>query len=120
MRLAATGAMAVALAAMLSACAPGEPEDAAGRAAVGSVIGAAAGAALGATVAINPALGAEIGAVSGAAIGAAAGAATATPEPTYEPVAVPADSAAPHFYDNWPPGFYRPPGNPETVSPHAG
>ena len=123
MRLAATGAVTV-LAAMLAACAPGfyavDPVDASERAAAGAVLGGALGTGIGATFAINPAVGAVVGIESGSAIGAAIGAATAAPAPTYEPIAVPAQAVIPDFYDNWPPGYHRPPGNPETQSPHAG
>jgi hypothetical protein len=122
MRIAATGTIAVALAAMLSACAPPyhsvDPVDASERAAAGMVLGAALGTGIGASFAINPAAGAIIGVESGAAIGAAIGAATAAPVPEYAPIAVPAEAVIPGFYDNWPPGYYRPPGNPETQSPH--
>jgi len=120
MRLAATGAIAVALAAMLSACAPVDPEDAAQRAVVGGALGATLGAGLGATFAINPLLGAAYGAKGGAELGAAAGAATAAERPTYEPIAVPAEAVIPGFYDNWPPGYHLPPGNSEAQPPHAG
>jgi hypothetical protein len=124
MRFAAAGAMAIALAAALSACAPEfhqvDPVDASERAAAGAVLGGALGTGIGATFAINPAIGAVIGIESGAAIGAAIGVATAAPVPEYEPLAVPAQAVIPGFYDNWPPGFYRPPGNPETQSPHNG
>jgi hypothetical protein len=114
MRIAATGTIAVALAAMLSACAPPyhsvDPVDASERAAAGMVLGAALGTGIGASFAINPAAGAIIGVESGAA--------TAAPVPEYAPIAVPAEAVIPGFYDNWPPGYYRPPGNPETQSPH--
>jgi hypothetical protein len=125
MRLAALGALAVGLGAMLSACAPYsptqvDPEIAAERGAAGAVLGAALGAGLGATAAINPPLGAAIGAEAGAALGAAAGIMTTPPPPTYEPVALPADAAIPGYYDSWPPGYYRPVDNPETRSPHDG
>jgi len=123
MRLAVTGGL-VALAAMLSACAPYvstvDPEIATERAAVGSVLGAALGTGLGATFAINPAIGAVVGAESGAALGAAVGVITSPPPPTYEPIAVPVEAVIPGFYDGWPPSYYAPPGNPETQSPHAG
>jgi len=51
---------------------------------------------------------------------AAIGAATAMERPTYEPIAVPPEAVIPGFYDTWPPGYHRPPNNPETQSPHAG
>jgi hypothetical protein len=120
MRLAASVLVAVAFAASLSACAPVDPEDAAARAVAGGAIGATLGAGLGATFAINPLLGAAYGAKGGAEIGAAVGAATAAPAPVYEPIAVPAEPVIPGFYDTWPPGYYRPPNNIETQSPHAG
>jgi hypothetical protein len=126
MRFAAPRAMAgaVAMAATLCACAPEfhavDPVDASERAAAGAVLGGALGTGLGAAFAINPAVGAVVGVESGAAIGAAIGVATAAPIPAYEPIAVPAEAVIPGFYDNWPPGFYRPPGNPETQSPHNG
>lgn len=120
MRLAASGLAAVALAAMLSACAAVDPEDAAARAVAGGALGATVGAGLGATFAINPLVGAALGAKGGAELGAAIGAATAAPEPVYEPIAVPAEAVIPGFYDSWPPGYHRPPNNPETQSPHAG
>ena len=119
-RRATTGAMAVAVAALLSACVAADVEDPGQRAAAGAVLGATAGAALGATLAIDPPLGALIGAESGAALGAVTGAITAPPEPSYRPIPVPAEAVIPRFYDNWPPGYYAPPGNPETQSPNAG
>src|SRR5216684_8934153 len=110
MRLAATGAFGLTLAAMLSACAPYTPhpvdvEIATERAAMGALLGATAGAAFGAAFAINPAYGALIGAESGAGIGAAVGVMTSPPPPTYEPVAMPAEAVLPGFYDAWPPGY---------------
>ena len=120
MRLAAIGTIAVALAAMLPACAPVDPDDAAQRAVVGGALGATLGAGIGATFAINPLVGAAYGAKGGAELGAAVGVATATETPTYEPIVLPAEAAVPGFYDNWPPGYHRPPNNPETKSPHDG
>jgi hypothetical protein len=122
MRLAVTGLLAVALPAMLAACAPApiDPEQATERAATGAVLGAALGAGLGATVAIDPGLGAIIGTESGGAIGAAIGIATTPPIPSYRPVVLPAEAVIPNFYDNWPPSYHSPPGNPETQPPHAG
>jgi CspA family cold shock protein len=105
MRLAVTGTLAFALAAMLSACAT-DIEDPAERAIAGAALGAALGTGIGATFAINPAIGAVVGAESGAAIGAA----TAQPSPSYTPVAVPAEPVVPSFYDSWPPGYGQPPG----------
>jgi hypothetical protein len=110
MRFAVTGTLAIALTAMLSACAAVDPEEAGARAVAGAAIGTALGTGIGATFAINPAIGAVIGAESGAVIGAAIGAATAQPSPSYTPVAVPAEPVVPSFYDSWPPGYGQPPG----------
>ncbi len=121
MRLASLGAIAVAAA--LSACsAPHlvDPQDAAERMVAGEVLGTALGTGLGVTFAINPAIGAVVGAEAGAALGAFTGIITAAPLPAYHPVAVPAQAVIPHFYDGWPPGYSRPPGNPETQPPPAG
>ena len=123
MRLAAPGGMGLALAALLAGCAPYthpvDPEIAAERAATGAVLGAVTGAAIGATLAINPGYGALIGTEVGAGVGAGIGIATTPPPPEYVPVAAPADNG-PHFYDVWPPGYYRQPRNPETKEPNAG
>jgi hypothetical protein len=125
MRLAAIGGIALALTAMLSACAPYvqtsvDPEQAAERAVTGAVLGTALGTGIGSVFSINPAIGAVIGAESGAALGAAVGVATTAPIPSYQPVAVPAEAVIPQFYDGWPPGYHSSPGNPETQPPHAG
>ena len=122
MRLAATAVLAVALPALLGACAPApiDPQQATERAATGAVLGAALGSGIGATVAINAGLGAVIGGSTGAVAGAAIGIATTPPVPSYRPVVVPATAVGPHFYDNWPPGYHAPPDNPETQSPSAG
>jgi hypothetical protein len=114
MRLATTGTLAVALAAMLSACISVDPEDASERAVAGATLGAGLGAGLGATFAINPLLGAWAGADSGAAIGGAVGLMTSPPAPTYKPIAVPTEAVIPNFYDAWPPAYHTPPNNPET------
>ncbi len=127
MRLAAIGALAVALATSLSACAPYistetatavDPEQATERAAFGAIAGAAVGAGLGATFATIPPVGAIAGAEIGGGLGAAIGVMTTPPPPSYEPVAAPAQ-AVPGFYDGWPPGYHAPPDNPETQPPHA-
>jgi hypothetical protein len=122
MELPVTGMMAIALMAVVSACAspPVDPEVAAERAVTGAALGATLGAGLGATAAINPLLGASIGAYSGAAIGGAIGIITSPPSPTYQPIAVPAQTVIPGFYDDWPPGYLPPPLNPETVPAHSG
>jgi len=124
MRHSAPGLMGLALAAIVSACAPivhpVDPEDAAERAAAGAVLGAALGTGLGATFAINPGLGSVIGVEAGAGVGAAIGAITAAPTPDYHPVAVPATAVIPGFYDGWAPGYHSLPGNPETQPPPAG
>jgi hypothetical protein len=124
MRLAIV-AMTAVVAGALSGCAPYaqtsiDPEQATERAATGAVLGAALGTGVGVISAINPALGAVIGVESGAAVGAAIGVMTTPPIPEYKPIPVPAEAVIPNFYDNWPPGYYRPPGDPETVSPHSG
>lgn len=120
MRLAATGVIAIALTAMLSACVRVDPEEAAERALIGATVGTALGTGLGATFAINPAIGAVIGAESGAAIGALVGAATAQPIPSYTPVAVPAGPVVPEFYDSWPPAYNRVPGSHEMRPDYSG
>jgi hypothetical protein len=98
MRLATTGTLAVALAAMLSACISVDPEDASERAVAGATLGAGLGAGLGATF----------------AIGGAVGLMTSPPAPTYKPIAVPTEAVIPNFYDAWPPAYHTPPNNPET------
>jgi hypothetical protein len=118
-------AMTTVVAAALSGCTPYvqtsvDPEQATERAATGAVLGAALGTGLGAISAIDPAVGVVIGVESGAAVGAAIGVMTTPPIPEYKPIAVPAEAVIPNFYDNWPPGYYRPPGDPETISPHSG
>jgi hypothetical protein len=120
MRLAAIGMMTAALAAILSACAPVDPDDAAQRAVVGGALGALTGAGIGATFAINPLLGAAYAAKGGAEIGAAVGVATAAETPTYAPIAVPPGPVMPGFYDNWPPAYHLPPTNTEAQPPHEG
>ena len=124
MRLAIV-AMTAVVAAALSGCAPyaqtsGDPEQATERALTGAVLGAAIGTGVGVVAAINPAAGAVIGVESGAAVGAAIGVMTTPPIPAYKPIPVPTEAVIPGFYDNWPPGYFRPPGNPETISPHSG
>jgi hypothetical protein len=124
MRLAIVGMTAV-VAAALSGCAPYaqtsvDPEQATERAATGAVLGAAIGTGVGVVAAINPAAGAVIGVESGAAVGAAIGVMTTPPVPAYKPIPVPTEAVIPGFYDNWPPGYFRPPGNPETASPPSG
>ncbi len=121
MRLPSLGLIAGA--AILSACAGPhlvDPQDAAERMVAGEVLGTALGTGLGATFALNPAIGAIAGAETGAALGAFTGVITAAPRPAYHPVAVPAEAVVPHFYDGWPPGYHKPPGNPETQPPPAG
>jgi ABC-type enterobactin transport system permease subunit len=125
MWLARFAVIAAALVTALSGCAPYaqtsiDPEQATERAVTGAVLGAALGTGIGVTSAINPALGAVIGVESGAAVGAAIGVMTTPPIPEYKPIPVPAEAVIPDFYDNWPPGYYRPPGNPETVLPPSG
>jgi hypothetical protein len=111
----------IAAAAALSACVhPVDPEDAAERLAAGAALGTALGSFVGVTVAINPAIGAVIGAETGATLGGLAGVATAAPVPAYHPIPVPAQAVIPQFYDGWPPGYHKPPGNPETQPPPAG
>ena len=121
MRL-ATLAITAVVATGLSGCAPYaiDPEQASERALTGAVLGAALGTGIGAITAIDPALGVVIGVKSGAAAGAAIGVMTTPPIPEYQPIPIPASAVIPGFYDDWPPGYYRPPGNPETVSPHSG
>jgi hypothetical protein len=124
MRLPAIGALAVALPAILSACASGpiqpvDPEQASERAVVGAALGTALGTGIGASFAINPAIGAVVGAETGAALGAAAGVMTTAPVPTYKPIAVPAEAVIPSYYDDWPPGYGAPPTDPEQPQ-HAG
>lgn len=121
MRLRLWGMMAVAAA--LSGCyGPHlvDPQDAYERSVAGATLGTALGTGLGATFAINPAIGAVFGAKAGAEIGAIAGVITAAPIPAYHPVAVPAQAVIPGFYDDWPPGYHKPPNNPETQAPPAG
>jgi hypothetical protein len=122
MRLAAVTVIAGALAAMLSACAPGpvDPEQAAERAVGGAALGTALGTGIGASFAINPAIGAVVGAETGATLGAAAGVITTAPIPAYQPIAVPTEAVIPNYYDGWAPGYHAAPGNPETQSPHPG
>ena len=112
----------MALMAGLPACAPlnVDPEQATERAVTGAALGTALGTGIGSITAINPAIGAVVGAESGAALGAAIGVATSGPLPSYQPIAVPAEAQIPGFYDNWPPGYYSAPANPETQPPHAG
>jgi hypothetical protein len=123
MRLPAKRIMAMVLAAMLPACGlvqPVDPEDAAERAVAGAALGTALGVGLGATFAINPGVGSIIGAETGAALGAATGVITAAPVPGYKPIPVPTATVIPGFYDGWPPGYYKLPGNPETQEPPSG
>jgi len=124
MRLAIV-AMTAVVAAALSGCAPYvqrtvDPEQATERAATGAVLGAAIGTGVGVVAAINPAVGATIGVRTGAVVGAAIGVMTTPPIPEYKPIPIPVEAVIPGFYDNWPPGYFRPPGNPETASPHSG
>jgi hypothetical protein len=120
MRLRSLAIAAVAV--TLSACAPHlvDPQDAAERMVAGMALGTALGTGLGATLSINPAIGAVIGAETGAALGGFTGIITAAPVPAYHAVPVPAQAVIPHFYDGWPPGYHRPPDNPETLPPPAG
>jgi hypothetical protein len=120
MRLPATGMVVVTLLAVLTACHPVEPEDAAERAVAGAALGAALGTGLGTTLAISPGIGSIIGAESGATLGAVAGIVTAAPVPSYHPLAVPTAAVIPGFYDGWPPGYHKWPANPETQAPPAG
>jgi hypothetical protein len=110
----------LALAGMLSACALVDPEQAAPRVAAGTVLGATLGAGLGATVAIALPVGAAIGAATGAALGAATGLATTPPAPSYAPITPSAAPLIPGYYDNWPPGWHLPPGNPAAPPARAG
>jgi hypothetical protein len=123
MPLPAKGIIAVVLAAMLPACGlvqPVDPEDAAERAVAGAALGTALGTGLGATLAINPGVGSVLGAEIGAGLGAATGVITAAPVPAYKPIPVPTATVIPGFYDGWPPGYHKPPGNPETQEPPSG
>jgi hypothetical protein len=123
MRLPTTGMVTATLLVVLSACGifrPVDPEDATERAVAGAALGTALGTGLGTTVAINPGMGSILGAEIGALLGAEAGVLTAAPVPAYHPILVPTARVIPGFYDGWPPGYYAPPGNPETKGPPSG